>query len=430
MNPLALILLSSFAAWGATPKLNLEQTVLFAVERSPRLNTILRQTTISRYQRKNVFAAFLPTLDLNTTHGIRGNSPRTSDNPWTSDFSLDLTENLYNNGLNISQYRISRLKENQANEQYLLERDKLCRDVAQEFLKFSLAARTLEIQEAQQKSLRKQFDLIASGYRQGWKPQRDYLRFKAQVSRTEIEILNAQNALAKAKEHLLNVMAVDINGKTPVDFEPVEEKPFLTKIPESAPSLTDHRQYRIAQLQKEISRVEAEIVHRRLWPELNLTTGAAYKSGNYLGPDTTSFTSNDHVEWNALLGLKFNFLDWGTRSREAAIATEQALIQENETSGQLLDLREELNGLMLDLHQKQKTYELSQELLQLELKNLLNLTEDYRQGKVLYLDYIAGLESVSSARVSYYSSLYDLQQGSYSYLYHQGTLYEAFRNKK
>jgi outer membrane protein TolC len=429
MVHLALILLLSTSAWAAPQKLTLEQAVIFAVERSPRLNSILRETTISRYERKNVLAAFLPSLDLNINHGWRGSSPRSFDNPWTSDFSLDLTENLYDNGRNITQYRISRLKEDQANQTFLLERDKLSRDVAQEFLRFSQSAKNLEVQEEQLKVLRKQFELISSGFRQGWKPQRDYLRFKAQVSRTEIQIVSAQNALEKAKERLKNVLAVDFQGQVPVDFQPVEDKPLAVNIPEQPPTITDNRSYQISQLQKQVSALESDLVHRKIWPELNLSTGAAYKTSNYIGPDARGFRENDHIEWNALLNLKFNLLDWGTRSRDAAIATERSLIQDNEINGRLLDLREELNNLVLDLHEKQKNYELNKELLQLENRNLQNLTQDYREGKVTYLDYIGGLDSVSSARLAYYSTFFDLQQGIYSYLFHQGTVYEAIRKK-
>lgn len=427
MNPLALILFSGLVAQAAPTRLTLEQAALYAVEHSPRLNTFARENNISRYTRQNVLSAFFPSLDLNTTHGIRRDIPLTNPNPWASEFSLDLTENLYDNGRNFTQYKISRLRENQASEKFLLERDRLCRDVAQEFLRFSQTAKNLEVQEAQAAILRKQFNLISSGYRQGWKTQRDYLRFKAQLSRTEIQIVSAQNAVAKAKEKLRTMLGVDLG--TQMDFLPVGEKVPVVHIPDQSPAITDHREYRISVLQNQISELEADLVHRKIWPELSLTSGAFYRSSNYLGRNTRGFSDNDRVEWNALLNLKFNLLDWGTRSRDAAIATERSLIQENETSARLLELREELANLMLDLREKKKNNELSQELLQLENRNLANLTEDYRQGKVAYLDYIAGLESVSSARLGYYGSLYDLQQGIYSYLYHQGTLYEALRKK-
>lgn len=417
-----------FSSAASASVLDLDQSVLFAVEHSPALNSFARETTISEYTRKNVLSAFFPSLDLNTTHGIRRDKPQTTTNPWTSDFNLELTENLYDNGRNITQYRISRLRDDQAQERFRLERDRLCKDVSQEFLRFSQASKNLEVQQSQLNILRKQFNQIASGYREGWKPQRDYLRFKAQVGRTEIQVVSAQNAVEKAKERLRTVIGLPLDG-APVDFLPLSEGPLRGKVPKGEIAVSDHREYRIAGLQRQINDLEADLVRRKVWPELTLTSGAAYRTSNYLGRDTRSFRDNDRLEWYGLLNLKFNFLDWGTRSREAAIATERQLIQENETSTRLLALREELRNLSLDLSEKQRNYELSKDLLELENKSLANLTDEYRQGKVVYLDYIAGLESAAAARLTYYSTFYDLQQGIFAYLFHQGTLYEAFKKK-
>jgi outer membrane protein TolC len=422
----AAILLTSATALAAPAKLNLEQTVLYAVEHSPSLNSIARQATVSRYERKNTFAAFLPSLDLTANHGIRRDQPLTNTNPWTSDFSLDLTETLYDNGKNITQYKIAKLTEMQANLRFLLERDKLCRDVAQQFLAFSQSVKALEVQEEQFNTLKKEYSSVASGFRQGWKTERDYLRLKGELNRTEIDIVAAQNAVLKAKEHLRNVIGLGLEAEN-FDFQPVGDRPLSGKIPAKPLALSEHRLFQISKAQNEIGELQTSLARRAQWPELTLTAGADYRSANYLGHDAPSFRDNDRLEWNALLGVKFNLLDWGTRSRNAAIAVERQYIEENQTSSELYSLREELSTLMLDIQEKRRSYELSQEVLKLELQNFRNLSVDYRQGKIGYLDYINGLQVLSGARLRYYSSLYDLQQGIYSYQYHQGTLYEAIK---
>lgn len=413
-------------AFGATKKLSLEEAVRFAVAHSPKLNTFQRQANITEFTRKNVMAAFLPSLDLSTTHGIKRDHPLTIANPWQSEFNLDLTENLYDNGQNITQYRLARLGETQATEQFLLERDRLSRDVTAQYLRFSLAARTLEMQQLQFDLIRKQFDLVARGYRQGWKTQQDFLRFKAQLSRTELDIETARLSAVQEEMKLKTLIAVPLEEDASFQFQPVGDVSAIPNIPSETPSLKTHREYRIAERLREIASLETTLVRRKIWPEIYLKSGAGYRSSNYINSGAT-FSQNDKVDWNAMLELRFNLWDWGTRSRNTSIALERELIQENEASIRVLDLREELVRLMLELKVKQKDFELSRDLLQLERKNLSSLTLDYRQGKTGYLDYISAVQSVGTAQIRYFSSLYDLRQALYNYLYHQGTLYEAIQ---
>lgn len=406
----------------AAAPLTLPQAVAYGLEHSPTLNSSQRETLIAEMNRKNSVAAFLPKLDLTANHGLRGANPENNPNKWSSSLSVDLTENLYDNGQSFTNLRTSRLAEEISRIQLLQSRDQLLLDIASQFYNHNLAVRTLEVQREQHSILRKQYEMVESGYRQGLKTRKDYLRFKTQLNRADIDLVNSQDSVTKAEQELKRLMGVPLNSPEQPVFAIDESAP-----PRDAPAelrVDENREYRIAQLQNESQRLQEEQTRRRLWPELYLSGGANYGSSSYLNSGR-SVRDNDSTSWNAVLSLRYNFLDWGTRRREAAIAGERTAITENANTSRLLSLRQELERLRLDIRQLRENFRLGTELLELEKGNLALIDSEYRQGKVSYLDYITSVKDFASARIGYYSSLYGLKRGLLTQHFHRGTLYET-----
>ena len=63
-------------------------------------------------------------------------------------------------------------------------------------------------------------------------------------------------------------------------------------------------------------------------------------------------------------------------------------------------------------------------MLELEKDNLNFLRQEYRNGKVQYLDLITGYNNFSDAEIKFYSAASSLENLKYTILYHQGKLYE------
>jgi outer membrane protein TolC len=66
--------------------------------------------------------------------------------------------------------------------------------------------------------------------------------------------------------------------------------------------------------------------------------------------------------------------------------------------------------------------------MRLEQSNFAILEEDYRQGKVAYLDLVTGLSDLLSARVSYYTNYISILTAMAQYRYYEGTIYETVAN--
>lgn len=418
----SLIGLGSFAY--AAP-MTLRQAATYAIAHSPTFNSAQREALISSLERKSAGAAFLPSLDLTTNIGMARTYPSTSNSPWTSGLSLDLTETLYDNGQNITRYRTAKLREEENQISLLQARDRLLLEVAIEFYNHGEAVKSLEIRREQHRVLRRQYQLVEAAYRQGLKTRKDYLRFKTELSRADIDLVNAVDTVSRSRESLKRLLGVPLGSDEQPDFVVDESKPQQQK-PLDIP-IESHRDYRIATIQARSDSLQEAQIRRRLWPELSLTGGATYGSSDFIGTGN-SISQRDSLGWRALITVKYNFLDWGTRSRDISIASERTYIQANARADQLIRLRQEIDRLTTDFLQLRENFRLGEELLELENRNFELLSLEYRQGKVQYLDYITSLRELSAAKAGYYSSLFSLKKGILSQRFHQGTIYETIIN--
>ena len=405
------------------------QTLQIAMERSPTLSTVHADLTIRNLQYRNSYSVFLPSLDLSSTAGLYDSRPQLTDRPFTSQFDLGLTETLYDNGVSITNYSSAKIQRAIANLNFRLQRDQLLLDVSLEYMRYSLSRTLFETQQRQFTIVNTQYKAVESQFHQGVKTRRDYLKFKTELRRSEIEVQKAAADTEKSRVELMRLMGFDSKDVTPFEFTPIEIVPdAVAVVPSKPPNLTDHYQYRIAGLQKKVLENDVQIVRRRDYPELFFTAGANYHRGDYLAPSVSS-TQPDITSWNALLNLKFNIWDWGIRRRDISIAEAKKTQAENGIQSTLNSFSSDNSKLMLDLNLSAKNYSVARELLDLENKSYSYLDTDYRNGKVSYLDIVVGLRDLLQARVQVDSSYFDLRGQLLKYRYYEGRLYESLFEK-
>lgn len=424
---LDLLLLTLFNLPAQASPLTLKDAATYALQHSPQLDSSQRQALIAEDERLNARAAFLPSLDLTSSHGLARSYPSSSKHePWSSSFSLSLSETLYDNGESITKHRISLLQEELAHEALLRDRDRLLFDVATAYYQHAVARKGLEIQQEQHAVLKLQVELVKESYKQGVKSRKDYLRFQTQLNRSDIDLLSARVNVQKTELALRRVLGVPLGTAEGLDFAVDESRPGPLRFAEV--KLEGHRDSRMAALQRRVADLNSELARRKLWPEVGVITAANYGSSDYLNTGLRVH-ENDKLAWSALLTVKYNLLDWGVRRRNTEIAASRAQIRANELELELLALREEVDKLTVDLRKLQESFQLTDELFKLEKANLALITNEYRQGKVQYLDYINALQNFASAKSSYYSSLFDLKRAVLGRRYHEGTIHEAIKEQ-
>ncbi|MBI2521133.1 MAG: TolC family protein [Bdellovibrio sp.] len=402
---------------------DLKKAILFAIQNSPSFDSLKRQVNISELEEKSAAAKLLPSLDFTATHGIVDTSPRTDEVPWDSKLNIELTESLYDNGVTRRNHRIAVLAKNQAEFNFQDQKNKNSLEIASQFLLYSLNIKLLEIQENQFSLVSKQYEMISKDYYQGIKTKNDFLRFKTQVGRAEIDLVNAKSAVEKSQQELQRLIGIELTSNAEIVFVPIPLDNLNNEVPVSSFNLENHLQYKTAQIQKEINQLNVDLIARKNLPEWFLSTGVSYGSADYLETGR-SFSDNALVSWNALLTVKYNFFDWGIRSRDREVAIHKNNIQNNELDANLLSLKSSLNQLQINIKQIQKNFGLAKDLLSLEKSNIDFIEREYRNGKAQYLDLITGLNNLADAKIKFYSAASDLQTARYTLLYHQGKLYE------
>jgi outer membrane protein TolC len=429
--------------WASPRFLSLREAVEYTLENSPVFDSARKTQSVRELEYKSALAKILPSLDFTTTNGLQNNIPIASTTaanpiitsnpsaPWYSSLSLGLTENLYDNGVSLTQIGIAGLNRELAAISYQKTRDDLTLGVVSEFYRFSLATVLLEVRKQQQGMLEKQFRTLTNQYQQGFKTRGDYIRFKTQVQRAEIDRITSENNVIQAEANLRKLLGVSIQAPEPPSFDPVKvdrDRKGDGVLPNQPPSIEAVYDYRITKIQEEIYGKNVTLVKRNYWPQVSVSSGVNYVNQNYLNSDTP-FAAGHQLSWNALVILQYNLWDWGTRKRDVEIAEYNRDIQGNVLSQNLLDINAQITGLMADVARVSKNYSLTQELLKLEEESNRDFEAQYREGKVTYLDLVTELNNLLDAKVQFFTSYFDALNSSAKYKYYEGKLYESLMEK-
>ena len=422
-------------AQAAEKNLSLPEAVQFALENSPVFDSAKKTQSIRELEYKNAISKFLPSADITTTNGLQntisaGNSANanTATSPWYSTLTMGITENLYDNGVSVTNLSVADLNRNLAWINLLKARDNLVLDIAAEFYRFSLATILVDVKKQQQVVLEKQLKNLTSQYQQGFKTKSDFLRLKTQVQRAEIDWIAANNSVTLSVAELNKL--VGVKGE-PLTFEPLvahREKNLDNLLPQKSLELDNFYDFKSAKIQEKVNEKTVNLTERKYWPQVALSSALTYNNQNYLNSNN-AFSYGHQLSWNALISLQYNFWDWGTRKRDIAVAQYNREVQENSVSQSLLDIKAKVIGIAADILRISRSYKLSLELLTLEEESNKNLESQYREGKVTYLDLITSLNNLLDAKVQFYTAYFDALQAHSKYRFYEGKIYETILEK-
>lgn len=417
-------------------QVSLQDAIAYAHLHSPRVSTARQTQELRGLEYKNSVAKLLPSVDLTAVHGLQNNIPINSNytlftpnasSPWISSLNLGLTETLYDNGVSLNQTRVTKMAQELADVAFQKARDLLTLDVMKEFYQFSLLDALARLKEQQRATLHKQFSTLSHQYKQGLKTKLDFLRFKAQLQRTEIDVLHALKDQASSSVALQRLLGRG-EEEAPLSFIPVEvshPQKEEALFPKDVPALEQVYDYKLAQIQGEINNSEVRLAVRRYWPQVFLTGGVNYSNFNYVN-SVSPFAAGSQLSWTLLLTLEYNFWDWGVRRRDMRIAEINRNVLQNDLSLNLLQVGADLRTLGVTSERLKGDYLLSKELLSFENENYLNLALQYQEGKVTFLDLITSLNNLLDAKIQFMTSYFRALQNLAQYQYYKGTLSDHF----
>lgn len=411
-------------------EMSLADAVRYAVEHSARIAAGRTLASVASLQEDNARSKLFPSLDLSATHGFEKSVPspaiEPAGAPVVSQLSLTLSQPIYDNGETWTRRDIASLTRELAELTARKTRDDVVLEVAKSFYRLSLHDILLGIKRHQLELLDKQFRLMQTQYRQGLRTKKDFLRLKSEVQRAAIAVQDADAVRRDAEIVLRSAIGQEVaSGPLAIRVLTAEEAARADPVfPGAAPDLAGAYQRRLYKIEAAVAEKNIELVRRKNSPEVTLGSGVSYANSGYLGGDAP-FYATDSLSWNVLLGVKYNLWDAGSRRRDVDVAEGQRLAQDLQAKVQLATLDAEVASLMTSLQGLQSSHKLNRELMQLESESYKHLEEEYRQGRVAYLDLITALADLLKSRVSYYSTYVSILEGLAQFRYHEGTLYEA-----
>jgi len=448
----ALTVAGSRAEIAAAAPLSLAESLRYALENAPAMQQARSTIEVREAQVDKARARYLPSLDLTTTQGLlrsgqqqftvvggggnAGGGTGTgggtlqpisgNKSPWFSQLGLSLTETVYDNGQSLMQHDISEANLEIARLNMLETRDTTLLEVTRAFYALSQSDILLNTNQQQAQLTAKQLSKLESLYRQGLKTKREYFRLKSQAQRAAIEVGNAQVARRNAEVELRRVIGVppastDISFVTLTAEDLQRDEPAL---PTKVPTVDGSYLAKIADLEGRVATVNIDLARRRNLPVVTLSSTLNYQVPSYLAFAPSEGRSNQW-NWNLLLGVNYNIWDSGSRRRDIDQSASQLGIQNRDNRDKLYARATNIAKLMETLRNLKSNLHLNRELMRLEQVNFTTLEEDYRQGKVAYLDLVTGLSDLLSARVSYYTNYINLLTAIAQYRYFEATIYET-----
>jgi outer membrane protein TolC len=306
--------------------------------------------------------------------------------------------------------------------QALQTRDTLFQQIATEYYTYSLNLKVSEAQQRQLEILQKKLRSVRGQFREGMSPKKDFLRFKTQVQRSEIEVLTARLNIDKSLLELQRMLGAPTGSN--LAFQPMEPLVDAPKIPGEPPPVERAYEHRIASREVKLGALQVAQAKRDYWPNVNLAGGLSYANPNYLN-SPYGFNANRQLVASVELQLSFNLWDWGQRRDNIALARNTENVYENSLRTAENQVRADTRTLMLTLTQLKANYALSEELLSSEETTYEVILRDYEEGRVQYLDLINSLSSLLDAKLKVYTSYFEVLKGLTRYHYYNGSLYET-----
>ena len=267
--------------------MSLKDSLLFALEHSPSLAEEKQREQIGEYGYASSKAhCYRLSTSMRNRAGRLPPTLQSKHHPTLDQlFTAGLTENVYDNGETLTNIKISRLNRDATMLSRVKIRDGLVMDVTAEFYHYSLNKKLIEVQIQQKGLVDKQFKSVNSQFEQGFKTKSDYLRFRAQAQRAELDYRASVLAAQKSEVNLKNLMGAPTAtfATEEIGFDPIDPKVLDLKVPTTPPRLEGTFEVRIAKLQTEQKPLQTSLAERKIWPEVDVTAGIQYSNANYLG---------------------------------------------------------------------------------------------------------------------------------------------------
>ncbi|WP_413613475.1 TolC family protein [Bdellovibrio sp. HCB-110] len=390
------MVLVSLPAWSLT----LPESVGIALQKS----SVLKQQTLelekSELSLKQSKSAFLPSLDLTASYIYNDENPNERTYDWDSSAAISVTENFYDHGLSLTNYKISKSRKALTELDYRREKSSTVLKTVQIYLEVLKTQKIEELQIKNMAQVEKVYNLVVSQYKQGLRTRQDFLRFEAQYQRAILAKASAEYDTMKAREDLKVYLDLP---ETPVQLSDYQQK--------SVPVSTEPQIYESEKrhLTQELRTSEEKLLRIENRPRIDVVGKFGYGSDSYFHTDTR-WSDNDKTFWNVGLTFNWNLWDWGQRGSAVKISHLESLRQDVRSSFDERDAKSVISKLQEQVRLIQKQYDITEKLFKVETENFTIMERYFREGKSSFLDYSTSLSDLISVQIQKIQTEYNLIQ--------------------
>jgi outer membrane protein TolC len=412
-----MIILTFFFAYAQAGIFTLQDAVSLALDHAFPLEIAKRSQTIAFLNQKNKKTWFLPELNFNSEFALIGHKEKDYWNTSPSFFDPNQTSGVtaglgvllegsfYDGGKSITDYQIASENVTLTTLEQKKTRDELILSIMQQFYDFSAATAIYKINEEYEKAFEKQFHSASQQYQQGLTSKSNFIRIKAQLQKTQLEVINSSIQKKKAEMKLLQMINSPIAD---LDFEPILINPekIQTKLTEliSEPLNKESTyDFQKGQINLKLNSLKVNYAKQEYYPQLKLTHESS------LNEDLSAWPPTQQFLWSLKLQLQWNIWDWGRRNRNLEIAYLEQQQKENETRFSYTQTQLALDQLAIQLPLLSAHLLLQASLTKTEEESIQIVSKQFLEGKVAVLD-------LTTSMKSFYTSQADLIEVGFSAL--------------
>jgi outer membrane protein TolC len=411
-----------------TKDFDLKMILKFAVENAPHLRAAQSGIEGQNLAAKNAFYSMLPDLRLSASQGLsRSFLDGGPGSSWPTVAGLSLEQAILSKSANHAHYKkeksaleVLKAKQHEA-------REILARDLSKNYYQVVLAHKQLELKQAKHDAVKVELGRVSALHRQGLKKRVDQIRLEAQLERENIQVIQSIRALAHQENNLKLGMGLAISDPNFDRIKFIMEEPHEQKVAllaKNRPTLSNNKTALRLSVEQIANQAEIKLSDYLTFPELKLGAFVNYhRAGMDLSSGLVPLPGHNMVA-GLQLSLSFDQFIWGQSARSQGIIRHSVNAKNYLLSTEQLNVEKESSDLMATLSEQRKSFELSKKLLALENENYTYLSGEYHRGKIQYLDLMASLNGVFSAKEGYFSSYYNLIIALMNFHYLEGYLYE------
>jgi outer membrane protein len=329
--------------------INMDQAIAMAMGYSPNLTAAKEDLQRAKYQEKEAFTYFLPTLSTN--YSLQKNQNPTTIRTGMGNFQVN-DENTYRwstglsqpvfTGLRLSsQYRLAELGVDIADVNVGLTKLDLVLKVKEAYFEYLRAQKSLKVAKQAVVQLKSQLKVSQDFYDVGIIPINDVLKTKVELANQQQDEVAAQNAVDLSRAQLARLLGMPVETRFQVE-DILRYRPISVKFMKARDQARAQRpELKALNLQLEQADYSIQEARSGYYPEIGLSASYDYTSDS---PDMQDSAAFDHTGWTVGAQLDWAFWEWGR--------THHKVSQQQAARRKLVAVRQDLQD-QVDLQVKQ-----------------------------------------------------------------------------